>query len=256
MQRYKFILEYNGQPFVGWQRQRNGLSIQEVLENAIFSFCQYRSTVHGAGRTDAGVHALAQVAHCDLPYIFPEKKIYRALNSYLKPYPITILDVQSVDTSFHARFSAQERGYLYRIINRKTPLAIESGLAWLIHKPLDTLAMAEAACILVGKHDFSTFTHNQRGSSVRTLDTLTVVRYGELINITTRAHSFLHHQVRNMVGSLRLVGEKRWSSLDLERALLARNRRAGGPTAPAHGLYLTSVLYTRKQNIFSLEVGD
>ncbi|KAF0115749.1 MAG: truA [Rhodospirillaceae bacterium] len=251
MPRYKLTLEYDGGPFVGWQRQANGLSVQEVIEAAVLAFCQQTVTVQGAGRTDAGVHALGQVAHLDLPRAYPPLRVRDALNAHLRPHPVVVLAAEQVEEHFHARFSAIERHYLYRVLNRKTPPALAAGRAWWVPTPLDEAAMAEAARCLVGRHDFSTFRASgcQATSPVRTLALLTIVREGDSIAVTARARSFLHHQVRNMVGTLRLVGEGRWTSADLAAALALRDRRAGGPTAPAHGLYLTEVVYP--QGMFS-----
>ncbi len=245
MHRYKLILEYDGGPFVGWQRQANGLSVQEVVETAVSTFCQRSVVVQGAGRTDAGVHALGQAAHLDLPRVYAPERVRDALNAHLRPHPVAVLKVERVDARFHARFSAIARCYLYRIVNRRIPLTLETGRAWWVPSSLDVEAMATAAQCLVGRHDFSTFRASacQAESPVRTLDLLTVTRQSEIIVVVARARSFLHHQVRNIVGTLRLVGEGRWNGPDLQQALVARDRRAGGPAAPACGLYLTGVGY-------------
>jgi tRNA pseudouridine38-40 synthase len=243
--RYKLTIEYDGTPFVGWQRQSEGVSIQQVIEEAVLKFCGERTTVYGSGRTDAGVHALAQVAHLDLAKPADPFRIMEALNFHLKPHPIAILDCAEAAPDFHARFSAIERRYRYRIANRRAPLTLDRGRAWRVSVPLDAGAMHEAAQTLVGKHDFTSFraADCQADSPVKTLDALDVARFGEEIEVTARARSFLHHQVRNMVGTLRLAGEGKWSAADVKRALDARDRAAAGPTAPAEGLYLVAVKY-------------
>lgn len=248
MVRYRLVLEYDGGPFAGWQRQSNGLSVQEVVERAVFAFCQQSVAVQGAGRTDAGVHALGQVAHLDLPRSHAPERVRDALNAHLRPYPVVMLRVERVDEYFHARFSAIERRYLYRIVNRRTPLTLERGRAWWVPAVLDTEAMETAAQCLVGRHDFSTFRASgcQADSPVRTLNVLSVSRQEDEILVAAHARSFLHHQVRNIVGTLRLVGEGRWTCTDLIQALTACDRRYGGPTAPACGLYLTGVGYRQE----------
>ncbi len=245
MTRYKLTLEYDGTPFVGWQRQSEGVSVQQVVEEALLKFCGERATVYGAGRTDAGVHALAQVAHFDLEKPADPFRIVEALNFHLKPHPIAALDCAAAPADFHARFSAIERRYRYRIANRRAPLTLEGNRAWRIAVPLDAGAMHAAAQLLVGKHDFSSFraADCQADSPVKTLDALAVSRLGEEIEVTARARSFLHHQVRNMVGTLRLVGEGKWSARDVRQALEARDRASAGPTAPPEGLYLVAVKY-------------
>ncbi|HSR72525.1 MAG TPA: tRNA pseudouridine(38-40) synthase TruA, partial [Kiloniellales bacterium] len=213
----------------------------------INGFCGARVTLQVAGRTDSGVHALGQVAHFDLEREHPPdpETVRDAINAHLRPAPVAVLDVAVVDENFHARFSARQRVYLYRIVNRRAPLVLDRGRAWWVPAPLDAEAMAEAAWVLVGKHDFSSFRANacQANSPVKTLDALEVTRAGEEIWIVARARSFLYHQVRNMVGSLRLVGQGRWSPRDLERVLAARDRAAAGQTAPAQGLYFVEVIY-------------
>jgi tRNA pseudouridine38-40 synthase len=245
MTRIKLTLEYLGTPFVGWQRQENGLSIQQALEEAIFRITGETVTVHGAGRTDAGVHALGQVAHVDIEKHLTPEKLMDAVNFHLKPNPIAVLAAEAVVPDFHARFLAKKRAYLYRIQNRRTPLTIERDRAWLVQVPLDAASMHAAAQLLVGQHDFSTFRASlcQAKSPVKTLDRLDVARRGTEIEIIAEARSFLHHQVRNIVGTLRLVGEGKWSPADVRRALEARDRAKGGPTAPPDGLYLTWVGY-------------
>ncbi len=245
MPRYKLTIEYDGTGFVGWQRQANGLSIQEALETALQRFCGEALTVHGAGRTDAGVHALAQVAHIDLAREADPETIRSAINHHLRPHRISILSVEPVPAGFDARLSARRRHYRYRILNRRAPPALERGRVWHVAAPLDAAAMAEGARHLVGHHDFTTFRDSlcQAKSPLRTLDSLEVSRVGEEIHIEARARSFLHHQVRNMAGTLKLVGLGHWQAEDVARALAARDRRAGGPTAPAEGLVLVAVAY-------------
>jgi tRNA pseudouridine38-40 synthase len=245
MTRFKLTLEYDGGPFVGWQRQDNGPSVQQALEEAIHRFCGETVTSFAAGRTDAGVHARGQVVHFDLAREAGADTVRDALNFHLKPAPIAVLKAEVAPADFHARFSAKARHYLYRIVNRRAPLAIERGRAWLVGAPLDAAAMHAAAQLLVGHHDFSSFRASlcQADSPMKTLDVLDVTRAGDEVLITARARSFLHHQVRNMVGTLKLVGEGKWTRKDVTQALEARNRSAAGPTAPPEGLYLTQVWY-------------
>lgn len=245
MTRFKLTLEYDGSGFVGWQRQDNGPSIQAALEAAVTGFCGEQVTLHGAGRTDAGVHALGQVAHLDIAKEVTADKLRDALNAHLRPAPIAVLQAEAVDEEFHARFSATRRRYRYRIVNRRAPLALERGKAWFVPTSLDVAAMQEAAQELVGQHDFTSFraAECQAKSPVKTLDRLAVAREGELITVEADARSFLHHQVRNMVGTLRPVGEGKWSAADVRAALDAKDRAAAGPTAPAEGLYLVGVDY-------------
>jgi tRNA pseudouridine38-40 synthase len=243
--RYKLTLEYDGGGFVGWQRQANGLSVQQALEEAVERFCGETVASVAAGRTDAGVHATGQVAQIDLTREVAPGTLRDALNFHLKPLPVSVLSAERAPEGFHARFSAVQRRYLYRIVNRRAPLALDAGRAWRVPQPLDAEKMHRAAQALVGRHDFTSFRASlcQAASPVKTLDLLEVARCGEEITIRAEARSFLHHQVRNMVGSLRLVGEGRWSEADIARALEARDRSAAGPTAPAHGLYLIEVRY-------------
>ena len=245
MTRWRITIEYDGTGFVGWQRQDNGPSIQEALETAIARFSGETPRVFGAGRTDAGVHALGQVAHFDLAKETGADTVADALNAHLRPHPIAVLDAAEVETGFDARLSARERAYLYRIVNRRAPLTTERGRAWLVQTPLDAAAMQEGAARLTGRHDFSTFRASlcQARSPMKTLDMLDVARDGNEIRIEARARSFLHHQMRNIAGTLRLVGEGKWTADDVSAALEARDRRRGGPTAPAGGLYLIEVLY-------------
>ncbi len=245
MGRYKLTLEYNGAPYVGWQRQANGLSVQEVLEGALVSLTGERPVVHGAGRTDAGVHAVGQVAHIDLERDFEPWKLREALNAHLRPEPVAVVEVLRAPNEFEARFSATARHYLYRILNRRAPPTLERGFLWHVKRTLDADRMQAAAQRLVGRHDFSTFraAECQANSPVRTLDKLHVSRVGDMIAIRASARSFLHHQVRSMAGSLEYVGAGRWSADDLEAALDARDRARCGMVAPAHGLMLVRVDY-------------
>jgi tRNA pseudouridine38-40 synthase len=243
--RYKLTLEYDGTDLVGWQRQANGLSVQEALEAAVAKFCGETVTVHGAGRTDAGVHALAQTAHVDLPHPVTPETLRNAVNHFLRPARISVVAAEVVPSTFDARLSAIGRVYLYRILNRRGPPALERGRVWHVAPPLDLEMMRAGAQHLVGQHDFSTFRDSlcQAKSPVKTLDALELRRAGDEIHIEARARSFLHHQVRNMAGTLKLVGLGHWRPDDVSRALEARDRRAGGPTAPARGLYLVEVRY-------------
>jgi tRNA pseudouridine38-40 synthase len=245
MPRYKLTLEYDGSGFVGWQMQPNGPSVQQVLEEAVERFCGERVRVNGAGRTDAGVHALGQTAHLDLARAAPPEEIQGALNYHVRPAPVSVLAVEVVADDFDARRSAKGRHYLYRIVNRRAPVVLERGRVWHVGPELDAAAMHEAAQRLLGRHDFTTFRDSlcQAKSPVKTLDRLDVARLGEEITVTAAARSFLHHQVRNLVGTLKLVGAGKWSAGDVSAALEARDRRAGGPTAPSDGLYLVRVLY-------------
>jgi tRNA pseudouridine38-40 synthase len=245
MPRYRLIVEYDGQPFVGWQYQAAGHSVQGVLEAAVAQINGASATVNGAGRTDAGVHALGQVAHVDLLRTWDPFKLRNALNANVRPHPVSVLDVAEVDETFHARFSATRRHYLYRILNRRSPPALDRGKVWWLPVDLDAAAMHEAAQVLVGKHDFSTFraAQCQAQSPVKTLDRFDVSRYGELIELRCDARSFLHNQVRSMVGSLRLVGEGKWRAADLRRALDSCDRSRCGPVSPPDGLYLLKVDY-------------
>ncbi len=245
MPRYKLTIEYDGTPFVGWQRQANGLSVQEAIEAALVSICGEPVAVRGAGRTDAGVHARGQVAHVDLPREWRADRLRDAVNAHLRPRPVAILAAEPVLPTFDARFSAIERHYLYRIVNRRAPLTLEQDRAWLVTRRLDAAAMAEAAKCLLGKHDFSTFraAECQAQSPLRTLNRLDVERLEDEIRIRASARSFLHTQVRSMVGSLEYVGAGKWSAADLRAALDARDRRRCGIVAPAAGLYLVGVDY-------------
>ena len=243
--RYRLTLEYDGTPFVGWQRQDNGPSVQGALEAAIEKLSGERVTVTGAGRTDAGVHALGQVAHFDLAKTFEPGKIRDALNYHLRPDPVSVLEAAEADGQFHARFSATARRYLFRILNRRSPPALEAGKVWHVSPKLDAEAMHAAAQFLVGQHDFTTFraAECQAQSPVKTLDRLDVSQRGEEIHIEASARSFLHHQIRSFAGTLKLVGEGKWQPREVKKALDARDRAACGPVAPPEGLYLVRVDY-------------
>ena len=245
MPRYRLLIEYDGGPFVGWQMQTGGPSVQGVITQAIAAFADEKVTVHGAGRTDAGVHALGQVAHVDLARDWRPDRVRDALNAKLRPHPVAVLAVEKAADSFHARFSAKRRHYLYRIVNRRADLALERNRAWRVPRPLDAAAMHAAAQRLIGRHDFTTFraADCQAKSPVKTLDLLDVERAGDEVRVHASARSFLHHQVRSMVGSLVLVGEGKWSADDFSATLAARSRAACGPVAPPEGLYLVSVDY-------------
>jgi tRNA pseudouridine38-40 synthase len=245
MPRFKLVIEYDGAPYVGWQRQANGLSVQEAIETALTALCGETIAIRGAGRTDAGVHASGQVAHADLARDWRPDRLREALNAHLRPQPIAILSVACVPAAFDARFSAVRRHYLYKIVNRRPPLTFETGQAWLVKRKLDPEAMRAAAQLLLGRHDFSTFRASecQAESPVRTLERLDVARIGEEIQIRASARSFLHTQVRSMVGSLEQVGSGKWSAADVLAALEARDRRRCGPLAPPEGLYLAGVDY-------------
>jgi len=245
MPRYRLLIEYDGAPFVGWQMQENGPSVQGLVSAAIEAFAGEKVIVQGAGRTDAGVHALGQVAHVDLAKEWDTDTVRDALTAHLRPHTVAVLAAAQVPDTFDARFSAKARHYLYRIVNRRADLVLDRGRAWRVPRPLDHAAMHAAAQRLVGKHDFTTFRHVecQAKSPVKTLERLDVERTGDEIGIYASARSFLHHQVRSMVGSLVLVGEGRWSADDLAAALAARDRAACGQVAPPEGLYLLRVDY-------------
>jgi tRNA pseudouridine38-40 synthase len=245
MPRYKLVIEYDGAPFVGWQVQHNGVSVQGVLEAAVEAFCGEGVHVQGAGRTDAGVHALGQVAHVDLDRDWEPDTVRDAINAHLRPHPVAVLAAERAAGDFDARFSARKRHYLYRIVNRRANLALDAGRAWRVPRRLDAPAMHAAAQRLVGKHDFTTFRASecQAKSPVKTLDRLDVERNGDELRVYASARSFLHHQVRSMVGTLVQVGDSRWSADDVSRALEARDRKACGPVAPPDGLYLVKVDY-------------
>ncbi len=245
MTRYRMTVEYDGTGYVGWQRQRNGPSIQAALEEAVFAYSGETVRVFGAGRTDAGVHALGQVAHVDLARSGDADTLRSAVNAHLRNQRISVVEAEDVDDGFDARFSATRRIYLYRILNRRPPPALDRGRVWHVGPPLDANAMDLAAQRLVGHHDFTTFRASecQAKSPVKTLDLLEVRRVGDEIRVTAEARSFLHRQVRSMVGTLECVGAGRWSTDDVAAALEARYRGAAGPTAPASGLCLRAVKY-------------
>ncbi len=249
MPRYKLTIEYDGECFVGWQRQGTGATVQAALEAAIKAFCGEDVTLQVAGRTDAGVHALGQVAHCDLGREVRIDQLRDAVNFHLKPQPVCVLKAERVAADFQARFSAIRRCYLYRIVNRRAPLVLDRGRAWFVPKPLDAAAMAEGARQLIGHHDFSAFRASgcQGKSPIKTLERLDVTRSGEEIRIEASARSFLYHQVRNMAGSLKLVGEGKHPPGWMGEILAGRDRRLAGPTAPADGLYLVEVGYPSDQ---------
>ncbi len=247
---YKLTIEYDGTPFCGFQFQPGMLTVQDELEKALVQINKgIRPKVYVAGRTDTGVHAFAQVVHVTLDTDYNAFKVMNAANHYLrdtlKPQSVSVIDAQLVKKDFHARFSAIERSYVYKIINRQAPIAIDANRAWHVYIKLDVKAMNKAAQFLVGHHDFTSFrsTECQGSTPMKTLDELSVYKAGNFIEIKARSRSFLHHQVRNMVGTLKLVGEGKWVGENIKKALDAKDRRAGGPTAPAHGLYLLDVKY-------------
>lgn len=250
MTRFKLTIEYDGTGLLGWQRQEDGATVQGYMEQAAQQFCGEEVLVQCAGRTDAGVHALGQVAHVDVPEGFTAYQVREGINFHLrgvlgKLSPIVVVEAEAVEEAFHARFSAVRRYYVYRIVNRAAPIALERFVAWRVKPALDVEAMHEAAQLLVGHHDFSSFraAECQAKSAEKTLDFMEVVREGEVISVRTHAQSFLHHQVRNMVGSLVQVGKGDWSGADIERVLVARDRTVAAATAPACGLCLVRVEY-------------
>jgi len=245
MPRYKLILEFDGGPFVGWQRQDNGVAVQSVLEEAVFGFSGERVTAFSAGRTDAGVHALAMPAHFDLMKEADADTVREAVNYHLKPAPIAVISAERVGEDFHARFSAKRRHYRYRIVNRRAPLTLDAGRAWRLAPPLDAEAMHMAAQALVGRHDFTTFRAStcQAESPVKTLSSIAVTRSGDNVFIETSARSFLHHQVRSIVGSLVETGLGRWSVADFTEAFESCNRQRCGQVSPAEGLYFLRADY-------------
>ena len=245
MTRFRLTIEYDGRPFMGWQRQAHGPSVQQAIEEAIRSITQEAATLHAAGRTDAGVHALAMTAHVDIEKPIAPLRLTDGINAKLRPLPVAILGADAVDDDFHARFSCVGRRYLYRIANRRAPLALEAGRAWRVPVVLYADEMNKAAQVLVGTHDFTTFrsAHCQSESPVKSLDRLTVRRLGETIEIEAAARSFLHHQVRSIVGCLGLVGQGKWTKADLKAALEAKDRAALGFNAPPDGLYFVEAVY-------------
>jgi tRNA pseudouridine38-40 synthase len=245
MPRFALTIEYDGTPYMGWQRQAHGPSVQQTIEEAIAKTSGVDTQLHAAGRTDAGVHALAMRAHFDLETELTPFRLMGAINAHLRPAPIAILDCEIVPDEWHARFSCIGRAYEYRIVNRRAPLTVERDRAWQVIQKLDAEAMQEAAQLLVGLHDFTTFrsSHCQSDSPVKTLDRLDVRREGEHVLIEAEARSFLHHQVRSMVGSLAAVGTGRWTASDLQAALDAKDRNALAHNAPPEGLYFIKAAY-------------
>ena len=245
MTRFRLTIEYDGRPFMGWQRQAHGPSVQQAIEKAAFAVTGEEAVVQSAGRTDAGVHARAMAAHVDIERAITPFRLMEALNARMRPAPVAILACEAVAEDWHARFSCIARRYIYRIANRRAPLTLEAGLAWRVTPPLDAGAMAQAAARLVGRHDFTTFrsAHCQAASPLRTLDRLTVRRIGETIEVEAAARSFLHHQVRSMVGCLALVGQGKWSPDAVQAALEARDRARLGLNAPPDGLYFVEAIY-------------
>ena len=248
MTRFRLIVEYDGRPFMGWQRQGHGPSVQQAIEEAIAAITHEEVVLHAAGRTDAGVHALAMTAHFDIAREIAPRRLADGINAKLRPLPVAILSAEFAEPDFHARFSCIGRLYRYRIVNRRAPLTLEAGRAWRVPVPLDAEAMHDAAQALVGHHDFTTFrsAHCQSDSPVKTLDRLSVTRRGTAIGIEAAARSFLHHQVRSMVGCLELVGRGKWSKADLAAALDARDRAALGFNAPPDGLYFVEARYPER----------
>jgi tRNA pseudouridine38-40 synthase len=244
--RFRLTIEYDGRPFMGWQRQAHGPSVQQAIEEAIQAITHEQVTLHAAGRTDAGVHALAMTAHVDIDKPITPHRLADGTNAKLRPMPVAILSASEAEPDFHARFSCIGRRYLYRIANRRAPLALDAGRAWRVPVVLHADAMNRAAQVLVGRHDFTTFrsVHCQSASPVKTLDRLTVRRLGEIIEIEAAARSFLHHQVRSMIGGLELVGRGKWTKADLKAALQAKDRAALGFNAPPDGLYFVEAVYS------------
>jgi tRNA pseudouridine38-40 synthase len=243
--RWRLTVEYDGGPFMGWQRQDHGPSVQQALEEALARMTGERAAFTAAGRTDAGVHALAMPVHVDIARALTPHRLREGLNALVRPQPVAVLDARPVADDWHARFSCTGRRYLYRILNRRAPAALDPGRVWHIAVPLDVKAMREAAAMLVGRHDFTTFrsAHCQSDSPVKTLDRLDAEREGQEIRIEAAARSFLHHQVRSIVGCLALVGRGQWTPTDMRRALQARDRAALGFNAPPHGLYFVDAVY-------------
>lgn len=244
-QRYKIVVEYVGTGFAGWQRQRNALSIQEIIEDAIYKFSQEKVILHVAGRTDAGVHATCQVAHFDFPKTIEAYQITKAINHFVRPHLVSIVNCTMVPMEFHARFSAKMRHYLYRIINRSSQIAIDHNRAWWFKQELDINSMLQAADYLIGNNDFTSFRakHCQSKSPIKTLSKLQIIKESDKIRFYLSAPSFLHHMVRNIIGSLVLVGIKKWQPQYIKEVLQKKDRSAAGPTAPAEGLYLIGVDY-------------
>ena len=245
MTRFALTVEYDGRPFVGWQRQAHGASVQQTLEEAVFAMTGERAAVHAAGRTDAGVHAIAMRAHVDVARTVEPFRLMEAINALVRPAPVAVLACERVADDWHARFSCRGRAYDYRIVNRRAPLTWEAGLAWQVPQPIDAEAMHAAAQALVGLHDFTTFrsAHCQADSALRTLDRLDVIRSGDRLHVRAAARSFLHHQVRSMVGCLAMVGIGRWTGAELAAALAAKDRARLGLNAPPDGLFFVEAIY-------------
>ena len=245
MQRYKIKIEYEGTPFVGWQFQKNGQSVQEVLQRAIFNFSKEKVVVTGAGRTDSGVHALAQVAHFDLKKKIKRKNLLPAINQNIGNKPITVLKINKANKKFHARFDAIKRTYQYTIINRQSPLALQKNKAWHIRKKLDVKAMKKGARLLLGTHDFSTFRASSCGakSPIKTMEKISIKRNKEKITLKFTSKSFLQQQVRSMVGCIKYLGEDKWSLDTFKNSFKSKNRSKCAPPAPACGLYLAKIKY-------------
>ena len=245
MQRYKITIEYDGTPFVGWQFQKNGLSIQEILQNAIFNFSKEKVVITGAGRTDSGVHALAQVAHFDLKKIINKKNFLPGINQHIGNKPVTVLKINKTNKNFHARFDAKKRTYQYTIINRQSPLALQKNKAWHIRKKLNVKDMKKGAKLLLGTHDFSTFRASSCGakSPIKTMEKILIKKNKDKLILEFTSKSFLQQQVRSMVGCIKYVGEGKWKLDDFERIFKSKRRAKCAPPAPACGLYLKRVSY-------------
>ena len=245
MQRYKIYIEYDGTLFVGWQFQKNGLSIQKVLQDAIFNFSKEKVVVTGAGKTYSGVHALAQKAHFDLKKKIEKKKFLPGLNQHIGNKPIAVLKIEKINNQFHARFDAKKRTYQYTIINRPSPLALQKSKAWHIRKKLDVKAMGKGAKLLLGTHDFSTFRASSCGakSPIKTMDNISIKKNKDKITLKFISKSFLQQQVRSMVGSIKYLGDGRWNLNDFKKSFKSKNRLKCAPPAPACGLYLTNIKY-------------
>ncbi|CAN0562840.1 unnamed protein product [Ectocarpus sp. 12 AP-2014] len=245
MHRYKVILEYIGVGYCGWQKQKESLSLQQVIEDAIFSFSKGKVAVTVAGRTDAGVNAYGQVAHFDLNNYYEPRRLMQSINHFSRPHTVGVVFAEEVNLDFHARFSAKSRHYVYKILNRPSINIINNGFMYWVRHNLDTEKMQEAANFLLGRHDFSSFRASecQSNSPIRTLDKIDIIRQGDIIEIHISALSFLHHMVRNIVGSLVLVGSGKWKPIQIKEVLEAKDRKAAGPTAPACGLYFLKVDY-------------
>jgi len=245
MQRYKIKIEYDGTPFVGWQFQKNGQSIQEVLQNAIFNLSNEKVVVTGSGRTDSGVHALAQIAHFDLKKKIEKKKLLPGLNQNIKNKSVTILKINKINKKFHARFSAKRRTYQYIIINRQSPLTLQKNKAWHIRKKLNVRVMKKGAKLLLGTHDFSTFRSSSCGakSPIKTMEKITIRKNKDKIILNFTSKSFLQHQVRSMVGCIKYLGDGKWSITDFKKSFKSKKRLKCAPPAPACGLYLITITY-------------